>query len=256
MIDLSKKVFIVAGAGGRLGGETVSSILEHGGKVLATDSSDKALERLNDQYDKYPNFTSLAGDICDSTSVRECLEKTKLHFGELHGAVNAAYPRNANYGKPYFDVSYRDFCENLSLHLGGYFLFTQQCALFAKTNSIPFSLVNISSIYGSLTPRFEIYEGTNMTMPVEYASIKAGIEHGTRYACAVTKGSRFRANCVSPGGIEAGQPDAFVQKYNRFASTKGMLDPGDVVGTILFLLSDASAFVVGQNIIVDDGFSN
>lgn len=115
--------------------------------------------------------------------------------------------------------------------------------------------MNLSSIYGSIAPRFEVYEGTAMTMPVEYAAIKSSLQHLTRYVNAYMKGTAFRANCVSPGGILAGQDPRFLERYGRFTMRKGMLDAQDVVGAVLYALSDASRYMVGQNIVVDDGFS-
>jgi NAD(P)-dependent dehydrogenase (short-subunit alcohol dehydrogenase family) len=133
----------------------------------------------------------------------------------------------------------------------------QACAHYAQEHGHPFSLVNLSSIYGSMAPRFDVYAGTMMTMPVEYAAIKASIEHMTRYVNAYMKGrgTAFRANCVSPGGVLAGQDQQFLSRYGEHCLSKGMLDPEDVAGVIVFLLSDAARHVVGQNVIVDDGFS-
>jgi NAD(P)-dependent dehydrogenase (short-subunit alcohol dehydrogenase family) len=253
MTELAKSI-VVAGAGGRLGRALVDAILGAGGRVLAIDHVEGALAGLSGLAGGDRLLTGVA-DITDAAAVTAALEKAASNFGAVDGAVNAAYPRNKAYGAAYFDVTHASFSENLSLHLGGYFVFMQQCALLATQSGQPFSLVNFSSIYGSMAPRFDIYAGTPMTMPVEYAAIKAGLEHVTRYANAYCRGSRFRANCVSPGGIEAGQPEAFLARYNAHARQKGMLDPQDIVGTVLFLLSDASEYIVGQNIVVDDGFS-
>ena len=63
-----------------------------------------------------------------------------------------------------------------------------------------------------------------------------------------------RVNAISPGGILDGQPDEFIRKYNQECSTKGMLDGKDLNGTLIFLLSDMSSYVNGQNLVVDDGF--
>ena len=131
----------------------------------------------------------------------------------------------------------------------------QQCAKYALKTQAKFSLVNMSSIYGVMAPRFEIYAGTKMTMPVEYAAIKSALQHLGSYVSAYTKGTKFRVNCVSPGGILAGQDQAFLGRYNSHCRDKGMLEPKDILGAVLFLLSDASEYVCGQNIIVDDSFS-
>jgi NAD(P)-dependent dehydrogenase (short-subunit alcohol dehydrogenase family) len=111
------------------------------------------------------------------------------------------------------------------------------------------------SIYGLVAPKFDIYEETNMTMPVEYAAIKAAILNLTRYYASYYKGSSIRFNCISPGGVINDQPTNFIENYNKKCLSKGMLDPKDVSKTLLFLLSDNSSYIHGANIVIDDGFS-
>ena len=103
-------------------------------------------------------------------------------------------------------------------------------------------------------PRFEIYENTMMTMPIEYTVIKSSIIQLTRYFAKYFKLDGVRCNTLSPGGIYNNQPKSFVESYNDYCGKKGMLDGKDVVGSLIYLLSDASCYVTGQNIIVDDGF--
>jgi len=117
------------------------------------------------------------------------------------------------------------------------------------------SIVSLSSIYGVIAPRFDIYEGTDMTMPVEYAAIKSGIIHLTKYFTRYFSGNGIRFNCVSPGGIIDRQPKEFLDKYRKYSVSKGMLSPEDICGAVSFLLSDDSKYVNGQNIIVDDGWA-
>lgn len=253
--SLEDKTIIVIGAAGRLGRDVVSGVLEAGANVVALDSNPDGLQKLAEAYPNDSSFISVLIDIADSKAINRVFELADARFGAVDGAVNTAYPRNSNYGRGFFDVEYEDFCENLSLHLGGYFLFMQQCAKYSRNRARKFSLVNLSSIYGVMAPRFDIYDGTSMTMPVEYAAIKAGLIHLTRYANAFMKGGLFRANCVSPGGILAGQDSQFLSRYNAHCMSKGMLDSADVQGSVLYLLSDASEYVVGQNIVIDDGFS-
>jgi NAD(P)-dependent dehydrogenase (short-subunit alcohol dehydrogenase family) len=94
-----------------------------------------------------------------------------------------------------------------------------------------------------------------MTVPVEYAAIKAGIIHLTRYLAKYLKSKNIRVNCISPGGILDSQPKVFLKKYKEKCINKGMLDAKDLNSALDFLLSSDSKFVNGQNIIIDDGFT-
>lgn len=254
-MNLSSMNIVVAGAGGRIGQALVEHLLQAGARVLAADRSPEVLLKTRALDITGERLSTEVLDISDARAVRALLDGLHESWGGVDGAINTAYPRNASYGRHFLDVTYEDFSENLGLHLGGYFIFMQQCAAYSIDKAKPFSLVNLSSVYGHIAPRFDLYEGTSMTMPVEYAAIKAGLNHITRYANAVTKGSGFRSNCVSPGGILDAQPETFLKRYQSHCAEKGMLDAADVTGACLFLLSKEGRYVRGQNLIVDDGFT-
>jgi NAD(P)-dependent dehydrogenase (short-subunit alcohol dehydrogenase family) len=233
MLD-GKLVVIVGGAGTLEGGDLVA------GRLVAGD---------------HPGLVEAATlDVTDCKSIDAVISALSERYGHIDAVVNSAYPRNRNYGRKLEDVTYEDFCENLQLHLGGYFLVAQKFGLFFRTQGCG-NIINISSIYGVTAPRLEVYAGTNMTMPVEYAAIKSAIIHLTRYFAQYFKGAGIRVNCVSPGGILEQQPGSFLRAYNARGNMKGMLDPGDVSGAVEFLLSDESRYITGQNLIVDDGWT-
>ena len=94
-----------------------------------------------------------------------------------------------------------------------------------------------------------------MTSPIEYSAIKSGVIAITRWLAKYYKNRCIRVNCVSPGGILDQQPQSFLKKYRDSCTSKGMLDAEDVVGSVLFLLSQQSKYINGQNIVVDDGWS-
>ncbi|MCW4446381.1 oxidoreductase [Vibrio splendidus] len=251
---LNRQKILVAGAGGLLGAKIVKDALKQGAQVIAADINVELMrEKLIAQQVDLSNeaLTLALLDVTNEESVKAFFAS---QFG-LTGAVNSTYPRNKTYGAHFFDVSLQSFNENLALHLGSAFLFTKQCAAYFKDKLEPFSLVNISSIYGVVAPKFDIYDNTPMTMPVEYAAIKSAILHLNKYASTYINDSRFRVNSVSPGGIFDHQPLEFLEAYKSNTHGTGMLDAQEMIGSILFLLSTQSKFVTGQNIIVDDGFS-
>ena len=255
ILDLKNKTILVAGAGGRIGSKIVEDLLSLEARVVAADIKLPTSSQISELGSSSKSICSVKLDITDVKSINNALEECSNSFGTIDCAINVSYPRNDDYGKEFMDVSYESFTENLSLHLGGYFLFMQQCSRYSLERDIEFSLVNFSSIYGNIAPKFSIYEGTAMTTPVEYAAIKSAIQHLSLYVSAYTKGSKFRVNCISPGGILDNQDNSFLEKYNSLSRTKGMLDPCDITGTVAFLCSDLSKYICGQNIVVDDGFS-
>lgn len=253
-MNLDGKVIIVVGCSGLLGNAIVKSILESGGRVVAADIS---ISNMVSEYgNEDENIILEKVDITKKTSIENLISTAEEKFGAVHGAVNAAYPRNKNYGKSYLDVTFEDFSENMSMHLGGYFLFTQSCLRYSLIKEQEFSMVNISSIYGVIAPRFEVYEGTEMTMPVEYAAIKSALIHIDKYVANFAKNSKFRINDVSPGGIFDGQNQSFVEKYAKYCRNSRMLFVEEVTDTIIFLLSEKSKMISAQNIVIDDGFTN
>lgn len=254
---LSGKVIVVIGAAGLLGREFSRAIVAKGGTAVLADLAPGAAETvLAEVRNSAPETksTACAVDITKPASVDALIAGVIKQHGRIDGLVNAAYPRAANYGRAFFDVEYADFCANVDAHLGGYFL---TCQRFSKAmaQSGGGSIVNLASIYGIIAPRFEVYAGTSMTMPVEYAVIKAGVIQLTRYLAKLMRGTGVRVNAISPGGIEDAQPAAFLENYRRHCQSKGMLDRTDINDTLLYLLSDGSSFVTGQNLVVDDGFT-
>lgn len=253
---LTNKVVVVTGGAGLLGKEFCSAIASHGGYAVVSDLNLGAAQRTADEINKhYPGCAcAVVMDITEKESIKAAIANVQSARGSIDAVVNNAYPRNANYGRSLENVTYDDFCANVSMHLGGYFLVAQQFAAFFRVQGHG-NIVNMSSIYGVIAPRFEVYAATKLTMPVEYAAIKSGVLHLTKYFAQYLKGSGIRVNAVSPGGILDKQPETFLQQYRAMCASKGMLEKDDITGTLLFLLSDMSLYINGQNLIVDDGFS-
>jgi NAD(P)-dependent dehydrogenase (short-subunit alcohol dehydrogenase family) len=118
------------------------------------------------------------------------------------------------------------------------------------------SIVNLSSIYGTVGPDFTIYEGTNMTMPAAYSAIKGGIVNFSRYLASYYGPYGIRVNCVSPGGILDQQDELFVKQYEKKVPMRRMGLPEDIAPSISFLLSDETKYITGQNLIIDGGWTS
>ncbi|MCT7463267.1 oxidoreductase [Aliarcobacter cryaerophilus] len=254
---LKNKVVVITGGAGLIGKEFVKAVIENGGIAIIADINEQIGEEVKENISKELNTSNIDFiklDITSKESLNKCLNYLDKKYKRIDALVNNAYPRNKNYGKHFFDIEYNDFVENLGLNLGGYFTASQQFAQYFKSQGYG-NIVNISSIYGVVAPKFEVYIDTNMTMIPEYAAIKSGLIHLTKYMAKYFKGMNIKVNALSPGGILNSQPEAFLEKYKEQCLNKGMLHNSDLKGTLVYLLSDMSKYVNGQNIIVDDGFS-
>ena len=254
---LKDKVVVVTGGAGLIGQEFVKAIIEQNGIAIIADINKNEGQRVSNELSnklKSNKIVFFELDITSKKSLQECISYLDNKYGRIDALVNNAYPRNKNYGRHFFDVEYDDFVENLGMNLGGCITPSQLFSLYFQNQGYG-NIINISSIYGVIAPKFEIYDNTEMTVPVEYAAIKSGMLHLTKYMAKYFKGRNIRVNAISPGGILDSQPEEFLKKYNQECSTKGMLNGCDLNGTLVFLISDMSTYVNGQNIVVDDGFS-
>jgi len=254
---LENKVVVITGGSGLIGQEFVKAVIEKNGIAVIADLNEKTGNKAKEELSKELNSDNIVFfklDITSKKSLDECIDYIGKKYNRIDALVNNAYPRNKNYARHFFDVDYEDFVENTGLNLGGYFISSQRFARYFQKQGYG-NIINISSIYGVIAPKFEIYDGTSMTTPVEYAAIKSGLIHLTKYMAKYFKGMGIRVNAISPGGILDAQPKEFLDRYNQQCSTKGMLDAKDLNGVLIFLLSDMSSYINGQNCVVDDGFS-
>lgn len=253
LTGIKNKIVVVTGGAGLLGKEFCQAIANNGGIAIMAEYdiniAEKACNLLGNK-----DIIPAQIDITNKTSIELLINSLTTQYGKIDALVNSAYPRNKNYGKHFFEVEYDDFCENIGMNLGGYFLTSQLFAKYFEKQGYG-NIINLASIYGVVAPRFQIYNNTSMTTAVEYVAIKSGLIHLTKYMAKYFKGKNIRVNTISLGGIEDHQPESFLRAYKEFCLNKGMLDAKDIAGTVLYLLSDLSEFVNGQNIVVDDGFT-
>lgn len=244
MNRLKDKIIIVTGGNGLIGKEIIRSIKAEGAICLNFDIN----------HDNNIDNLKVNCDITDQNSVINSLKFVQATFGKIDGLVNNAYPRTNDWGVKFEDIPLTSWKENVDWQLNSYFYMTQQVAAYMKGNKKG-SIVNIGSMYGLVGPDFTLYNGTNMTMPAAYAAIKGGIVNLTRYLCSYLGPDQIRVNVVSPGGIFDNQNPIFVENYNKKVPMRRMGLPDDISPAVLFLLSDESKYITGQNIVVDGGWT-
>ena len=253
LFKLQNKVVIVTGAG-LLGSEIIKALAETGAKVIIAEYDDlkgKILEKkcLASKLDVIFKKTDITNEESVNTLLADCIK----NFGKIDALVNTAYPRTKDWGKKEQLLNFDSWKKNVEMHLGGYYLTSIKVAEVMKEQKFG-SIVNFSSIYGINAPDFSIYENTNMTTPIPYVAIKGGINMLTKYIASYYGKYNIRANVIAPGGVYDNQPEEFVKKYIRKISLGRMANPIDIIGPVVFLVSEASSYITGQILIVDGGW--
>ena len=250
---LKDNVVAITGGAGLIGTAFAKAIIKSRGKVIIGDVSiDRGISIQNELGVDNALFVEV--NTSDTDSIDKFLKIGKDHFGKIDSAIHCAYPRSEQWGTKFEELKAEGLKDDLFDQLGGAILFSQRLISFYREQGYG-NLVHVSSIQGVAAPKFEHYEGTKMVSPIEYSAIKSGVISITKYLAKYCKSQNIRVNCISPGGILDNQPDVFLEKYNSTCSSKGMMNANDLNGTIVYLLSNMSKYVNGQNIIVDDGWT-
>lgn len=254
--DLTGKVAVVTGGLGLIGRGLVAGLAEAGAHVFMADIDEAgAQEVARDMREQGWQVSSVALDIRDEASIARCMDSVAATGGALDVLVNSAYPKTPGAAVEIESVPEDVWRTEVDAHLNGYSFCCRDAARLMREQGGG-SIVNIGSTYGIVAPDFSIYDGLpGMTTPATYAAIKGGIITLTRYLASYYGSAAIRVNCVSPGGIANNQNPVFVQRYEAKTPLGRMGTPRDIAGAVVFLASDAAAYVTGHNLVVDGGWT-
>ena len=248
IFSCKNKIAVVTGGGGLIGKEIAQALADFGAKVYVAEIEPQDEPKTSSNI----NFVKL--NTTSEDEVKRAFKQITEEEGKLDILVTCAYPRTKDWGAMVEDVPFESWNKNLSSQLGGTFICCKEATAYMK-NTGGGSIINLASTYGVVAPDFSIYEGTKMTMPVAYSAIKAGIIGLTRYFATYYAKDNIRANSISPGGILDEQPDSFVNRYSKKTPLGRMGKASEMVGGVVFLASESSSYVTGQNLLIDGGWT-
>lgn len=251
--SLRGKTVVITGATGLYGTPFARALAEAGARVVLTSREGARAERAAGALqDGGAEASGLALDLADPADVDRFAAEFAAEHGVADVLVNNAVHRA---GGGLFETSAAEWESTSSVNSRGLFQLTQLLARGMVQRGAG-SIVNIGSIYGLVAPDFSIYEGTPMTMPAFYSYDKAGMVGFTRYLAAALGPHGIRANCICPGGLRSeGQDPRFIAAYEARVPLRRLADEHDVTGALVYLASDASAYLTGATIPVDGGWS-
>jgi NAD(P)-dependent dehydrogenase (short-subunit alcohol dehydrogenase family) len=248
LFSLAGRVAVVTGGAGQVGSEIVRGLEEQGARVAVFDL---AAERFR-------------VDVTDGSALKAAMEEVVREWGVPHVLVNAAALDSppdapAEEAGPFESYPERSFDEVMAVNVKGTFL---SCQIVGGPMAAAGrgSIINISSIYGMLSPIQELYDfrrrdGETFFKPVAYSVSKSALYNLTRYLATYWASSGVRVNTLTLAGVRNDQPQEFVDAYSARMPLGRMADVDEVVGPIVFLASDASSYVTGANLVADGGWT-
>lgn len=262
LFDLTGRVAMVTGGAQNLGLDMAEALGEAGADLVITSrkltKAEHSAKELSDRIGV--DVLPLPLDITDTDLVEETFERVAEECGRLDVLVNNAGGTrlSEDSGVLVAERSPEDFAWVVNLNLVGTFHCCHWAVPIMKEQASG-SIINISSISGMVGRDRWVYEGSEEMIPnfADYTAAKGGIIAFTRDLAAECGAYGIRANCISPGGFERGQPEEFIKRYNSHVMLGRMGRDGvDLKGAVVYLASDASAYVTAQNLAVDGGFTS
>jgi NAD(P)-dependent dehydrogenase (short-subunit alcohol dehydrogenase family) len=267
--DLSGRVYLITGGGGYLGVRHAEAVLDAGGIPVINDIHqervDVALGRLKARYGDHP-MLGVSADITDKPQVEAMVKRLLAAFGRLDGLVNNAAKNPKMKGETGNELSrFENFpldqwAGDLAVGLTGAFLCAQACGreMAERGGGV---IVNVSSDLGILAPDQRIYlkpgqkPGEQAFKPVSYSVVKGGLVMLTGYLATYWAESNIRVNTLTPASVYNGQDWNLVENISQRVPLGRMSHPDEFKGALIFLLSDASSYMTGHNLILDGGRS-
>src|SRR3990167_994796 len=265
LFDLDNKVAVVTGGAGILGSAFCRALCDLGATVACIDSHERSLQQvvngISGQYGK----EKIVGFVCDISipdEVNKVVDDVTTHFTKIDILLNnAATKTNAldQFFAPFTEYSLSVWRDVMSVNLDGMFLMAQAVGkkMIEKKQGV---IVHTASIYSLMAPDQRIYQGSHylgqeINTPAVYTASKAGVIGLTKHLATLWAEHGIRVNALCPGGISSGQNETFDKKYSARVPMGRMANVMDIVGPMLFLVSDASRYMTGQVIYADGGLS-
>ena len=264
LFDLTGRNIIVTGSSGILGSQYADTLSQAGANVILVDINDKNNNLEKTLRKKYKtNAKFYCADISIEKNVLSLKKNILTDFKKIDGLINnAAYTNidaiknSDNISAPFEKFSFQLWKKMLDVNLSGVF---NCCKVFGSqmVKQRKGTIVNIASIYGIVGNDQRIYGNSKINSPVSYAAAKGGIIALTRYLAAYWYGKNIRVNTLTPGGVidESYQSKEFIKKYSEKTILGRMARSDEYNGALLFLMSDASSYMTGANLVIDGGWT-
>lgn len=263
LFRLDGKVVVVTGGAGILGRGYCRALAQRGAEVVVADIDQSACDDLAIQLVEQTGakVRGLAVDLSSEASIVDWSKAILDTHGRVDVLMNNAAAKASGFFAPLENYSLQTWNEVMAVNVDALFLATRELGpgMAARGSG---SIINVASIYGIVGPDQRIYEGSwyedlggAINTPMIYAATKGAVVSMTRYLATYWGPKGVRCNCLTPGGVASGQNEEFDKRYSARVPMGRMAKADEMIGALIYLASDASSYVNGQNIIVDGGWT-
>lgn len=260
--ELEGRPVLVMGGAGILGKQICAALANSGAKVLIVDRDGDRAHAVAEGISSAAGEAVALGFACDITdrpSLIDLKMRIEAEVGPVQVLVNNAAAKSPNFFEPFESFPVGDWDLVMDVNLKGVML---GCQVFGGSMAErgQGSIINTLSVYGIVAPDQRIYEGSEyegraINTPAVYSASKAAVWGLTKYLAAYWGSRNVRVNAITPGGVFSGQNDEFVRRYSARVPLGRMASQDEMSGAIVYLSSDASSYVTGQNIVIDGGLT-
>jgi len=266
--DLENKNIVVVGGKGHLGTEICASLKSQMANVISIDLKN------NSKTQNLANVLEFESDVTNRKSLEKIIKKIKKVYQKIDAVIYSVTGKPQDFYSSFTTCSISGWKHVLEIELDGAFNISQMFGKIMEDQKFG-NFIFISSIYGIVGNDHNIYKGSHLSevylkknkgsqeskakeifSHAAYPVAKGGIISFSRFLAAYWGNKNIRVNCISPGGIEKiGENNTFVKKYSKKVPLGRKAKVDDITGAVLYLLSDSSSYVTGQNLVVDGGYT-
>ncbi len=263
LFSLKNKVSVVTGALGLIGRHHCFALSEAGSNVVVADLHQTECEEFAKELPTESIGSEL--DVTDEKSIINLVELTIKKFGKIDVLVNNAAindmfenPQTAGELSKFENYPLEMWQKSIDVNLTGVFLCSKIIGKEMAKRKCG-SIINVASTYGMVAPDQSLYQKPDGTQDFykspSYPATKSAILNFTRYLASYWGKDNIRVNTLTPGGVENEQDEFFINNYSKKTMLGRMAKPDDYKGAIVFLASNASAYMTGANLVVDGGWT-
>lgn len=254
--DLTNRVIVISGGCGLIGRAFCEAVAQFGGNVVVADiaAANPAEMAAGLQLRNNIKCIGIELEVENKASVNKLKEAVLAEFGKIDGLVTGHQNKSHLIFEPFEEVKEENWDKVVEVNLKGTFLLCQIIGSH-MANSGGGAIVNIPSTYSVVAPNQNLYKGTKMGCPAPYSASKGGIDALSQYLATYWAAKHVRVNMITPHGVWNNHEEKFEQNFAQFSPMQRMSYNHEVAPALVYLLSDASSYVTGNNMLVEGGWT-